>query len=253
MSKIAIITGGGGLLAYEHSRALIEKKFKIILLDKNNTNLQKNKRKLNTFTNFCYSYEIDITDELSVKNIFSQIKNKFRIIDVLINNAAINPVPKNYKNSNSYHAFLKEDFEVSIIGALNCVKYTTPLMNKYNGGVIVNIGSDLSIIAPDQRIYKHLNFQKPIFYSINKHGIVGMTKYLAVTLAKKNIRVNCLSPGGVFDNQDSQFIKNLKKLIPLNRMAKKNEYREAIKFLCSDKNAYMTGQNLVIDGGRTII
>ena len=120
-------------------------------------------------------------------------------------------------------------------------------------GVILNIGSDLSIIAPDQRLYSHLNSLKPVTYSVVKHGIVGLTKYLASYWSSKNIRVNCLSPGGIYNKQDKNFTKKIKKLIPLNRMAHKNEYNEVIQFLCSDASSYMTGQNIIIDGGRTII
>ena len=116
----------------------------------------------------------------------------------------------------------------------------------------MNIGSDLSTIAPDQRLYSHLNSLKPVTYSV-VHGIVGLTKYLASYWSNKNIRVNCLSPGGIYIKKFKTFIKKIKKLIPLNRMANKNEYNEVIQFLCSDASSYMTGQNIVIDGGRTII
>jgi NAD(P)-dependent dehydrogenase (short-subunit alcohol dehydrogenase family) len=126
-------------------------------------------------------------------------------------------------------------------------------MVKSNGGAIINIASDLSIIAPNQEIYSHLNIYKPVSYSIIKHGIVGLTKYLASYWGKKNIRVNSLSPGGVFNNQDRLFHSKIKKLIPMNRMANINEYHGAIIFLCSDASKYMNGHNLVIDGGRSII
>ena len=126
-------------------------------------------------------------------------------------------------------------------------------MKKNKKGNIINIGSDLSIIAPDQRLYSHMNYQKPVSYSVTKHGIIGMTKYYAALLAKHNIRVNSLSPGGIFNNQDRKFVLKLKKLIPLNRMAQKDDYNGAIIFMCSDATKYMTGHNLVIDGGRSII
>ena len=126
-------------------------------------------------------------------------------------------------------------------------------MVKKRSGIILNISSDLSVIAPDQRLYDHLNTEKPVSYSVIKHGLIGLTKYLAGYLANKNIRVNALSPGGIKNNQDKIFIKKIKSLIPLNRMAKINEYKEVIKFLCSDSSSYMTGQNIIVDGGRSII
>ena len=128
-------------------------------------------------------------------------------------------------------------------------------MSKRNGGVILNIASDLSVIAPDQRLYssskKKRNY-KPVTYSVIKHGLIGLTKYLSTYWPDKNIRCNSLSPGGVELDQSKEFKKRLKKLIPLNRMAQKSEYKSAIKFLCSDASSYMTGHNLIIDGGRSI-
>ena len=121
-------------------------------------------------------------------------------------------------------------------------------------GNIVNIASDLSVIAPNQNIYKSKNgnFVKPVTYSVIKHGIIGLTKYLSTYWAEKNIKVNSLSPGSVLHEQPKELQNKLKKLIPMNRLAKKNEYIGAIKFLCSSDSSYMTGQNLVIDGGRSV-
>ena len=121
-----------------------------------------------------------------------------------------------------------------------------------------NIASDLAVISPDQRIYKMDNVDeinqpvKPITYSVIKHGIIGLTKYLSTYWSNKNIRVNALSPGGVFNDQDEVFVKKLINLIPMNRMANVDEYKAAIIFLCSDASSYMTGQNLIIDGGRSV-
>ena len=124
---------------------------------------------------------------------------------------------------------------------------------KIEKGVILNIASDLSVIAPDQRLYDHMNMIKPISYSAVKHGIIGLTKYLSSYFANKNIRVNALSPGGILNNQDKNFQKKIKKAIPMGRMAKKGEYIKSIKFLCSEDSSYLTGQNIIIDGGRSII
>ena len=126
-------------------------------------------------------------------------------------------------------------------------------MLKSKNGVIINIGSDLSVIAPNQNLYKHLNIIKPVGYSIVKSGLHGLTKYLASLWGNKGIRVNTLSPGGVFNYQNKKFVNKLKQIIPMNRMAKINEYNETIKFLCTDSSSYMNGHNLIIDGGRTII
>ena len=130
-------------------------------------------------------------------------------------------------------------------------------MAKIGRGVIINVSSDLGLISPDQNLYRKDGLQddqqpvKPITYSVIKHGIIGMTKYLATYWADKGIRVNTISPGGVYTNQPDEFISKISELIPLGRMANENEYKTAIVFLCSDASSYMTGSNLVIDGGRT--
>ena len=132
-------------------------------------------------------------------------------------------------------------------------------MAKRNKGVILNIASDLSIIAPSQDLYKiegledHLQPVKPITYSVIKTALIGLTKYLASYWAEKNIRVNALSPGGVYNNQPEEFVNKLNKKILLGRMANIDEYHQAVLFLCSDASSYMTGQNLIIDGGRSTI
>ena len=132
-------------------------------------------------------------------------------------------------------------------------------MAKRKYGIILNIGSDLSFISPDQNLYQKKIIKskyqevKPVSYSIIKHGIVGLTKYTATYWANKNVRCNLLAPGGIYNNQPKEFLNKIKKIIPLKRMAKKNEYEEAILFLISDASSYMNGASLVIDGGRTAL
>ncbi len=127
------------------------------------------------------------------------------------------------------------------------------------GGVILNISSDLSVIAPDQRLYSKVGLDtseqpvKPITYSVVKTGIIGLTRYLASYWSDCNIRCNALSPGGVYNNQDNDFVNRLENSILLGRMASNDDYIGAIQFLCSDASAYMTGQNIVMDGGRSVI
>ena len=122
-------------------------------------------------------------------------------------------------------------------------------MAKQKKGVIVNISSELGLIAPDQRIYDH--GKKPVTYSVSKHGLIGLTRYLATYWAEKNIRVNALCPATVFNNQPDDFVKRLSNLIPMSRMSKPDEFKSAIVFLVSDASSYMTGSVLVMDGGRS--
>jgi NAD(P)-dependent dehydrogenase (short-subunit alcohol dehydrogenase family) len=132
-------------------------------------------------------------------------------------------------------------------------------MAEHGGGVILNIASDLSVIAPDQRLYRKERLPedqqpvKPVTYSVIKTGLIGLTRYLAAYWAPKGVRVNALSPGGVYSGQSMEFVSRLVNLIPLGRMAEPDEYRGAIQFLCSDASKYMTGQNIVIDGGRSVL
>jgi NAD(P)-dependent dehydrogenase (short-subunit alcohol dehydrogenase family) len=143
---------------------------------------------------------------------------------------------------------------IGLTGSFLCTKIFGTIMSKQkNGGNIINISSDLGLIAPDQRLYNHTSFKKPVSYSVVKNGVIGLTKYTASYWAKKNIRCNALAPGGIFNNQDKKFVSKIKKLIPLNRMAKINEYNQTILFLASDASSYMTGSIVVSDGGRTII
>ncbi len=248
-NKVVLITGGSGFFGSQIIQALIEKKAKVINIDKKKCKEKKG--------NIFY-YQTDILNEKKLDQTYKLIIKKFKRIDVIINNAAIDykPIKKNKLQDNFSTTTLdrwNHEISVGLTGAFLVTKIFSKYMIKKKKGIILNIASDLSVVAPDQRLYKHLNTHKPVTYSVIKHGIVGFTKFLASYFADRNIRVNSISPGGIFNNQDKKFVKKIKQLIPLRRMAKKNEYKEIIQFLCSDASSYMTGQNIIIDGGRSII
>ena len=263
--RVVIITGGGGLLGYQHAAAVGSAGAIPILLDINLKNLLGTQQLLMKNENIHSEiYECDITNLQSIESAFLEIKSKHTKIDVLINNAAQNPkIESSERNSFSrLEKFPIEqwDLEISVglTGAFNCCKVFGYDMAKSNsGGAIINISSDLGVIAPDQRIYSQPNlaseFQpvKPVTYSVIKHGIIGLTKYLSTYWINQGVRCNVLSPGGVYDGQNEEFVEKLSSLIPMGRMAKKDEYRGAIIFLASDASSYLNGANLIMDGGRT--
>ena len=176
-------------------------------------------------------------------------------VDVLINNAALNPKMSTKDETNRFEDFdldkWNESLQVNLTGAFLCSQvFINKMIKDKIKGIVINVASDLGVIAPNQTIYE--DDVKPVDYSVTKHGIIGLTKYLSTYFADKNIRVNSISPGGIYTNQSKEFVKRLSELIPMGRMADKDEYKGAIMFLCSDASSYMTGHNLILDGGRTI-
>ena len=266
--KTALITGSAGLLGLKHVEALLEINSSVILTDINRDSLESSVSDLKArySEKKIYSYLMDITNSNSIKSVLKNLlENQIRV-DILINNAAIDP--KVGKDSNLLNSSRLENFSldewnrqinVGLTGAFLCTKvFGSQMAKDKKGGVIVNIASDLSVIAPDQRLYydKNLNdFEqsvKPVTYSVIKSGIIGLTKYISTYWADKGIRCNALSPGGIFNYQKEEFLKRVSKLIPLGRMANVDEYKAAIQFLCSDASSYMNGHNLILDGGRSV-
>ena len=266
--KHALITGGGGLLGIEHASALLESNASVVITDISGSALSKAKKKLESHfdVNRIITYKMDVSDLKDINAIAKKIEDQKIRIDILVNNAAIDP--KVIKADGIIETSRLENFpiqewerqiSVGLTGAFLASQVFGTLMAKdKKGGVILNIASDLSVISPDQRLYKQDGLEekdqpvKPITYSVIKSGLVGLTLYLATYWADENIRSNALSPGGVYNGQDEEFVTNLSSLIPLGRMANKDEYRSAIQFLCSEASSYMNGQNIIMDGGRSI-
>lgn len=247
-NKTVIITGGHGFMGSQYSKAFVKEGCKVIIID-----IVKVKKKSNNIT----QYVCDITKENEVIKTFESIINKYSKIDILINNASIDHIPtQSNKNNYAFENFDTDlwikDLSVGLTGAFICSKiFGKRMANQKNGGNIINISSDLGLISPDNRIYEK-NFVKPVSYSVVKHGIIGLTKYTSTYWAKKKVRCNCFAPGGMFNNQDKNFLNNLNELIPLKRMAKKNEYNTTLIFLASDASSYINGATIVADGGRSI-
>ena len=264
--KSALITGGAGLLGREHAAALLECGSNIIIADINGELLKQAEDELKfQFSGAnIYAIEMDVTSKESVMQASTKLQDMLRI-DILINNAAIDPA---VNNNGIAHSLRFEDMEldlwdshlaVGLTGAFICSQiFGTKMAEDGQGGIILNIASDLAVIAPDQRLYKKEGLSersqpvKPVTYSVAKTALVGLTRYLSTYWAKQGIRANALSPGGVINNQDELFLARIEQLIPMGRMANKEEYRSIVQFLCSEASSYMTGQNIVMDGGRTV-
>ena len=262
--RVAIITGGTGLLGQQHAEAIARAGGIPVLADIRITGVDPQSREWQErFGGQACAFQTDITDPESVKKLLEAVLAKFGRVDILINNAANNPKMENKADVefSRLEFFPLEqwdaDLNVGLKGAFLCSQVIGSEMARRKQGVIVNVASDLAVIAPDQRLYRKPGLPedkqpvKPVTYSVVKTGLVGLTRYLATYWADSGIRVNAISPGGVYNNQPDDFVERLARLIPLGRMANANEYQAAILFLCSDASSYMTGNNLVIDGGRS--
>jgi len=263
--RVAVITGGAGMLGVKHAEAIASAGGTPVLIDLFEEQAVKVADSLNkTYGIPALAICRDITKTESWNEIRDEVLSKFARVDILVNNAANNPkVEKSEKkNFTRFENFPLEqwnnDFAVCATGAFLASQSLGAVMAERGGGIILNIASDLAVIAPDQRIYREdgiaeeLQNVKPVTYSVAKHALIGLTKYLSTYWADKNVRVNSISPGGVYLNQPEKFVEKLINLIPMKRMANPDEYQAAVLFLCSDASSYMTGQNLVMDGGRSV-
>jgi len=264
--RVALVTGGGGLLGYYHADILASAGAHVVLLDLAVANPTMRAEQLTAIHKIeCIGICCDITNETSIAQASDEILQRFGRIDILINNAANNPKVEESKGGNwtrLEHFPLEvwnDDIRVGLTGAFLCSRVFGAEMVKRSAGIIVNVASDLALIAPDQRLYRIEGLPedkqpvKPVTYPVVKTALLGLTRYLATYWADSNIRVNAISPGGVFNDQPAIFLDRLKQLIPLKRMAERDEYQGAILFLCSDASSYMTGSNLIIDGGRSCL
>lgn len=264
--RVAIVTGGAGLLGYHHGAILAAAGAHVVLLDLPAADPARRAAQLSeTCAVECLGLPADITSEAALLEVRDRLLFRFGRIDILINNAANNPKIEDGASQawSRLENFPLEvwdaDIRVGLTGAFLCSRVFGAEMAKRKSGVILNIASDLAIIAPDQRLYRVDGLPedqqpaKPVTYSVVKSALLGLTRYLATYWSGANVRVNAIAPGGVFNGQPQEFLNRLHQLIPLGRMARRDEYQGAILFLCSDASSYMTGANLIIDGGRTCL
>ncbi len=265
-SRNFIVTGGAGFLGIQHARGILQHNGNPILIDISESSLEKTKSTLEEeFSKEILTFKCNICCEQDVSNVCNTLIKKNIEIHGLINNAAVNPtIGKSIdsKKLTRLEAFpinqWEKEISVGLTGSFVCSKYFSTLMlNSKVKGVILNISSDLGKIAPDQRIYKipglkdDLQPVKPITYSVIKTGLIGLSNYLA-TYFNGEIRSNTICPGGVKNNQNEEFVHKLEDLIPMGRMANKDELIGTIVFLLSDASSYINGAVLSVDGGRTV-
>lgn len=266
--RVALVTGGAGLMGPEHAAALLDTGARVVLADIDAEALDRVAASLRATwgADRVMARRMDVTSEDSIVDGKSAIEAAFGPVDILVNNAAIDPkveTGSGVLEGSRLEQFSRQQWDleiaVGLTGAFLCAKLFGAVMAVRGGGVILNVASDLSVFAPDQRLYRKEGLPeerqpvKPITYSVIKTGLVGLTRYLAGYWAEQGVRANAISPGGVYNGQPDDFVARLTNLIPLGRMAEKDEYRCAVQFLCSDASRYMTGQNIIIDGGRSIL
>ena len=252
MNCLGIITGADGHLAKNVINVLDNYCDKVFLTDitYDKETIQKDKyEKIN----------LDVTDEQSVKSFFQSIDYSDFNKSILINMAAIDykvseDGPEfNWSIENSNIDNLRQSLDVSLVGTFLVSKYFC--INSVENNLIsyvLNFASDLSILISNDSVYNSFDNHKPVDYAIAKHGLLGLTKYFAVYYAKNNIRVNAISPSGVANNQSKEFVEAYEKLAPMNRMIEAQEIEGAVDFLISDKSSFITGQNIILDGGKSL-
>ena len=265
--KTVLITGAAGLLGREHAAALLGIGATVVLTDIGEAALASARSALTREADAAriVTHVMDVSRLESVKRVAGELLAARLRVDVLVNNAAIDPKvvgDQGVQETSRLENFPLEQWDlqiaVGLTGAFLCSQVFGAVMAQDGkGGVILNIASDLSVFSPDQRLYRkpgladEMQPVKPVTYSVIKAGLVGLTKYLSTYWADRGVRANALSPGGVFNGQGEEFVQRLSALIPMGRMAQLDEYHSAVQFLCSDASSYLNGQNIVMDGGRS--
>jgi|TARA_Y100001949_G_scaffold176636_1_gene191081 NAD(P)-dependent dehydrogenase (short-subunit alcohol dehydrogenase family) len=252
--KVVIITGAAGMLGSRYAYGLSKQGANVVLADINFSECKKIEKDIkNSFETNPYSIKLDLTKIKSIESMVSNVLKKYSKIDVLINNAAYQGNPK-IRTAGFEKLSLdiwQQAIDVNLTGVFLCCQNIGKQMLKQKSGNIINIASTYGLVGPDQRIYGKSGQNSAAFYAATKSAILNLTRYLSAYWQRTGIRVNTFSPGGVENKQDTDFIKKYSSRTPLKRMARKDEYVGSLIFLASDASSYMTGSNLVVDGGWT--
>ena len=262
--RIAVITGGAGLLGPRHANAIASAGGVPVLVDLHQARAASLAAELErTHGVPALALGVDITSQRAVETMLDEVLSRYGRVDILVNNAANNPKVEDagtvaFSRLENFPLDQWEaDLAVGLTGAFLCSQVVGRELARRGGGTIVNISSEYGMIAPDQRLYRQEGIPedrqpvKPVTYTVVKAGIMGLTSYLATYWATQGVRCNTLTVGGVFNGQPAEFVARAASRIPMARMANTDEYEGAIVFLCSDASSFMTGANLVVDGGKT--
>jgi 2-deoxy-D-gluconate 3-dehydrogenase len=262
--RVVILTGGAGSLGQQYLHTLLEAGARVLVADVRVEAAEEVVcQTVSRVGGEAFGCAVDVSRKDEVQRMTQAAVDRWGRIDVLINNAAIDPkfdVTEANQHSSSFEAYPLElwqrSLDVNLTGAFLCAQAAGAVMARQGGGAMVNICSTYGLVAPDQRLYKRgdesdQTLYKPVDYAVTKAGLAHLTRYLAAYWGEKNIRVNTLTPGGVRQAQDDAFIARYAARTPLGRMAELDEMCGAMLFLVSDASSYMTGANLVVDGGWT--
>jgi 2-deoxy-D-gluconate 3-dehydrogenase len=261
--RVAILTGGAGMLGRQYTRTLLAAGAKVVVADANAAQAESAAQEaVAEVGGEALGWAVDVRDKSQVDHMVTGVCQRLGTLDILINNAAIDPkLDKSVAGqlTDSFEDFplalWQQSLDVNLTGAFLCSQAAGRVMVPKRRGVVVNVSSTYGLVGPDQRIYQRAGEERQLFkpaaYAVTKAGIAQLTRYLAAYWGAAGIRVNTLTPGGVYNAQDEEFVVKYSSRTPLGRMAQKNELNGAMLFLVSDASSYMTGANLVVDGGWT--
>ena len=254
-NRVAIVTGGAGLLASEHAIALAAYGAKVILADFNKDKCEAAVETLQQNDVAATAKYCDVTSKESWEKLLEEVIKEFGQVDILVNNAGFTNQSKSANFDASFENFPLEDWNaimnVNLTGTFLGCQVVGKHMLENGKGSIINIASLYGVVSPNHKIYPGTGISQPVAYSVSKHGVVSLTKYLATLWAEKGVRVNALTPGGIFNDHKGLFLERFKQLNPIGRMSDKTELRGGIVYLASDASSHVVGHNLIIDGGWT--